>query len=97
MWFIRKEQDHKDKCPVNNVVFTVHVVDFLLVFCLDTRQLESHLDSIQQKHIESRDPVVAEMRRLTDTFMTSAEQMKSHVLAAIQSQLSNEVQKSMSG
>lgn len=64
---------------------------------VDTRQLESHLDSLQQKHLESRDPVVAELRRLTETFMTSAEQMKSHVIAAVQSQLSNEVQKAMSG
>ncbi|KAH3855139.1 hypothetical protein DPMN_097700 [Dreissena polymorpha] len=60
-----------------------------------TRQLESHLEGVRQKHLESRDPVVAELRRLTESFQTSAEQLQSHVLATIQSQLNNEVQKSM--
>ncbi|KAL4234140.1 enhancer of mRNA decapping 4 [Mactra antiquata] len=60
-----------------------------------TRQLESHLDSIRQRHIESRDPIVSELRNLTETFQTSAEQMKSHVLATIQTQLNNEMQKSI--
>ena len=60
---------------------------------LDTRQLESQLDGVRQKHLETRDPIVSELRKLTDSFQTSAEQMKSHVLATIQSQLSTEMQK----
>ncbi|WAR11787.1 EDC4-like protein [Mya arenaria] len=62
---------------------------------LDTRQLESHLEGVRQRHQEGRDPVVMEMRRLSDSFQASAEQMQAHVLASIQTQLSSEISKTM--
>ena len=63
-------------------------------YITDVRQLESHLESIRQRHLEVRDPLINDLRKLTDTFEQSAEQMKSHVLATIQSQLNTELQKS---
>ncbi|XP_052817112.1 enhancer of mRNA-decapping protein 4-like [Mya arenaria] len=60
-----------------------------------TRQLESHLEGVRQRHQEGRDPVVMEMRRLSDSFQASAEQMQAHVLASIQTQLSSEISKTM--
>ncbi|VDI24652.1 enhancer of mRNA-decapping protein 4 [Mytilus galloprovincialis] len=58
------------------------------------RTLETHLDVIKQKHTEARDPIVAQMRKLADSFQTSAESMKAQVTASIQSQVQSEMQNS---
>jgi len=61
----------------------------------DTRHLESHLEQLKQKHIEARDPIVAQLRKLTDTFQTSAETMQAQILATLQSQVATEMQNAM--
>ena len=74
-----------------------YFVILIIIFFIDTRQLESHMEALRQKQAETRDPMVSELRKLTDSFQTSAEQMKSHVIAAINSQLQTQVQNAMSG
>ncbi|CAC5393442.1 EDC4 [Mytilus coruscus] len=58
------------------------------------RTLETHLDVIKQKHTEARDPIVAQMRKLADSFQSSSETIKAQVTASIQSQVQNEMQNS---
>ncbi|KAK3581118.1 hypothetical protein CHS0354_033911 [Potamilus streckersoni] len=61
------------------------------------KHLDAQLDQMRQKHLEARDPIVSELRRITDSFQMSAERIQSHVLATIQTQLKSELQSSLSG
>lgn len=75
--------------------FIYHLkVVYKSICILDIRTLETHLDVIKQKHTEARDPIVAQMRKLADSFQTSAESMKAQVTASIQSQVQSEMQNS---
>ncbi|KAL3859977.1 hypothetical protein ACJMK2_010154 [Sinanodonta woodiana] len=61
------------------------------------KHLDTQLDQLKQKHVDARDPILSEFRRLTETFQTSSERIQSHVLATIQTQLKSELQSSLSG
>ena len=58
----------------------------------DIRTLESHLDQIKQKHTEARDPIVAQVRKLADSFQSTSETIKSQVTAGIKAQIQTEMQ-----
>lgn len=58
------------------------------------RTLESHLDQIKQKHTEARDPIIAQMRKLVDTFQSSAETMQETIGETLKSQIHKEMQTS---
>lgn len=60
------------------------------------KHLDTHLGQIQQKHQEARDPVVGQLKQLTDSFRTSAESMQSTVLSTLQSQVHTDMERSMS-
>ncbi|OWF47144.1 enhancer of mRNA-decapping protein 4-like [Mizuhopecten yessoensis] len=59
------------------------------------KHLDTHLDQVKQKHLEARDPVVGQLKQLTDSFRTSAESMQSTVMSAIQSQIHTDMESSM--
>lgn len=59
------------------------------------KHLDTHLDQIKQKHLEARDPVVGQLKQLTESFRTSAEEMQGAVISAVQNQLHTELEGSM--
>ncbi|KAK3603943.1 hypothetical protein CHS0354_042955 [Potamilus streckersoni] len=71
------------------------------IFQTETREyvkhLDAQLDQVREKHLEASNPIVSELRILTDSFQTSAEKMQRRVLATVQTQLMSELQSSMSG
>lgn len=67
---------------------------FILNFT-DIHNLESHLEQVKQKQTEARDPIIAQLRKLTDTFQSSAESLQTQMMSVVQSQVSTEMQNSM--
>jgi hypothetical protein len=63
-----------------------------MLIIVDIKTLESHLDQIKQKHSEARDPIVAQMRKLADSFQSSAEAIKTQMVTTLQTQTHNEIQ-----
>ena len=71
------------------MVFSIIIIILIIV---DIKTLESHLDQIKQKHSEARDPIVAQMRKLADSFQSSAEAIKTQMVTTLQTQTHNEIQ-----
>ncbi|KAJ8303214.1 hypothetical protein KUTeg_019610 [Tegillarca granosa] len=69
--------------------------DSLLKDNINIHNLESHLEQVKQKQTEARDPLIAQLRKLTDTFQSSAESLQTQMMAVVQSQVSAEMQNSM--
>ncbi|XP_033754002.1 enhancer of mRNA-decapping protein 4-like isoform X2 [Pecten maximus] len=59
------------------------------------KHLDTHLDQIKQKHLEARDPVVGQLKQLTDSFRTSADSMQTAVMSTLQGQIHTDMEKSM--
>ena len=71
------------------MVFSIIIIILIIV---DIKTLESHLDQIKQKHSEARDPIVAQMRKLADSFQSSAEAIKTQMVTTLQTQTHNQIQ-----
>ncbi|XP_022340302.2 enhancer of mRNA-decapping protein 4-like isoform X1 [Crassostrea virginica] len=60
-----------------------------------TKHLDTHLIEIREKHVEARDPIIAQLRKLTDSFQSSADSMKQQVLSTLQSRVNAEIQSAL--
>ncbi|KAK3085774.1 hypothetical protein FSP39_008550 [Pinctada imbricata] len=58
------------------------------------KHLDAHLEDIRQKHVDARDPIIGQLRKLTDTFQASAENIQKQVISTIHGQIKNEMQQS---
>lgn len=61
-----------------------------------TRHLDTHLNEIREKHVEARDPIIAQLRKLTDSFQSSADSIQQQVLSTLQSRINAEIQSALS-
>lgn len=74
----------------------VHVQYCNFSVFLATRHLDTHLNEIREKHVEARDPIIAQLRKLTDSFQSSADSIQQQVLSTLQSRINAEIQSALS-
>ncbi|XP_033625573.1 enhancer of mRNA-decapping protein 4-like isoform X2 [Asterias rubens] len=59
-----------------------------------THQLEAHLGKLRQKEKESKDPIIAELMTLVQSFQANTETLKTGILSSVHSEIDKQLQKS---
>ncbi|XP_064611108.1 enhancer of mRNA-decapping protein 4-like [Liolophura sinensis] len=58
-------------------------------------QLESHLEKLRKKHLESRDPIIHQLNALVETFQTTANKIESQVVHTVQTEVQSQLDTSL--
>lgn len=58
----------------------------------DIQQLETHMKSRKQREQETRDPMVAQLQQMIDSFQSSSDQMANNITANVRGEIQHQIQ-----
>ncbi|KAG7229803.1 hypothetical protein INR49_012452 [Caranx melampygus] len=82
----------KDNGPIQAAFKDAFQSIVLPVFERDIQQLETHMKSRKQREQETRDPMVAQLQQMIDSFQSSSDQMANNITANVRGEIQHQIQ-----